>query len=103
MTEINIPEGADLVGKTIGSSGLLDKNINILTLYRDATVVPNPRIDRTLEAGDRLLCFGKLETLRHLVPKTVRRQRRPPIQELPELPVANIVHDHVHESSKSAD
>ncbi|PNY38454.1 30S ribosomal protein S6--L-glutamate ligase [Rhodopirellula baltica] len=103
VTEINIPEGADLVGKTIGSSGLLDKNINILTLYRDATVVPNPRIDRTLEAGDRLLCFGKLETLRHLVPKTVRRQRRPPIQELPELPVANIVHDHVHESSKSAD
>ncbi|MCD0463490.1 RimK family alpha-L-glutamate ligase [Roseiconus lacunae] len=103
VTEIIIPEGADMVGKTIGSSDLLDKNINILTLYRDATVVPNPRSDRVLEAGDRLLCFGKLETLRHLVPKKIRRHRRPKIQDLPELPVANIVHDPPPGSSATAD
>lgn len=94
VTEISIPEGADFVGKSIAESGLMDKNINVLTLYRDATVIPNPRHERELQAGDRLLCFGKLETLRHLIPKKARNRRRPEVQELPELPVANRVHDH---------
>ena len=31
---------------------------------------------------------------RHLVPKKVRTRRRPAVQDLPELPVANQVHDH---------
>ncbi|MEO1619275.1 MAG: RimK family alpha-L-glutamate ligase, partial [Planctomycetota bacterium] len=62
VSELLIPEGADMVGKTISESGLMDKSVNVLTLYRDATVIPNPRGDRELFAGDRLLCFGKLET-----------------------------------------
>jgi ribosomal protein S6--L-glutamate ligase len=95
VTEISIPEGADFVGKSITASGLMDNHVNVLTLYRDTTVIPNPRSDRVLQAGDRLLCFGKLETLRHLVPKKVRRRRRPAVQDLPELPVANQVHDHL--------
>lgn len=94
VTEISIPEGADLVGKTISESGLMDKSVNVLTLYRGSSVIPNPRAERLLEAGDRLLCFGKLDTMRHLVPKKVRRRRRPDVKDLPELPVANIVHDH---------
>ncbi|MCA9135907.1 MAG: RimK family alpha-L-glutamate ligase [Planctomycetales bacterium] len=94
VTEISIPEGADLVGTTIANSGLMDKSVNVLTLYRDASVIPNPRSDRELQAGDRLLCFGKLDTLRHLVPKKTRRRRSPIVMELPELPVANQVHEH---------
>ncbi|MCO8121648.1 RimK family alpha-L-glutamate ligase [Stieleria sp. TO1_6] len=98
VSEISIPEGADLVGKSISESGLMDKSVNVLTLYRDSSVIPNPRSERVLQAGDRLLCFGKLETLRHLVPRKVRKRRRPAVQELPELPVANQVHDHLDEN-----
>ena len=29
-------------------------------------VIPNPRNDRTLEPGDKLLCFGKLEVMRDM-------------------------------------
>lgn len=94
VTEISIPEGADMIGTTIAKSGLMDNSVNVLTLYRDASVIPNPRSDRELRAGDRLLCFGKLETLRHLVPKKTRRRRSPAVMDLPELPVANQVHDH---------
>jgi ribosomal protein S6--L-glutamate ligase len=94
VSEIRIPEGADFVGKTIGESVLKEKNINVLTLYRDAVVIPNPRNDRKLEAGDRLLCFGRLETIRHLIPKKTRKRRRPMVLDLPELPVANQVYDH---------
>ncbi|QDV79692.1 RimK family alpha-L-glutamate ligase [Botrimarina mediterranea] len=84
VTEIRIPEGSDYVGKTIDESGLPDRDINVLTLYRDTSVIPNPRLKRTLEAGDRLLCFGKLDAMRDLVPEKVRKKRRPKVKELPE-------------------
>ncbi len=63
----------------------------MLTLYRGTSVIPNPRSARELEAGDRLLCFGKLEAMRDLVPVKTRRKRRPRVQELPDLPVAEEV------------
>ncbi len=77
VAEIHIPEGSTYVGKTISESGLRDKDINALTLYRDTAVIPNPKSERQLEAGDRLLCFGKLELMRALMPAKARRSRRP--------------------------
>lgn len=88
VTEIHIPEGSDFVGKVISESGLRDRDINVLTLHRGTTVIPNPRSSRQLEAGDRLLCFGKLELMRELIPAKARRKRRQPVKELPDLPVA---------------
>ena len=84
VTEIHIPDGSEYVGKTVAESGLRDKDINALTLYRGTTVIPNPRSDRVLEAGDRLLCFGKLEMMRNMVPLRTRRRRRPQVLEIPE-------------------
>jgi ribosomal protein S6--L-glutamate ligase len=82
ITEISIPEGSTFVGKTLGESGFSEAEINALTLYRATTVIPNPRSDRLLEAGDRLLCFGKLEAMRGMVPKKTRTDRRPKVQPL---------------------
>jgi ribosomal protein S6--L-glutamate ligase len=71
------------VGKTIEESGLRrEHDINVLTLHRGTTVVPNPRAARELQGGDRLLCFGRLESMRHLVPEKVRRRRRPKAKKL---------------------
>ena len=91
VTELYIPEGSEYVGKAINESGLRDKDINVLTLYRGTTVIPNPRSTRELEPGDRLLCFGKLESMRDLVSAKVRRKRRPKVLDLPDLPVADEV------------
>ena len=82
VTEISIPEGSEFVGKTIDESGLPEQDINVLTLYRGTTVIPNPRLKRRLEGGDRLLCFGRLESMRSMIPSKTRKQRRPEIQEL---------------------
>ena len=103
VTEIHIPEGSKYVGKAINESGLRDKDINVLTLNRGTTVTPNPRSDRRLENGDRLLCFGKLELMRELVPARVRRERRPEMQGLPGLPVADEVLNEPGESVASVD
>ena len=74
VAELHLGEQADLVGKTIEDSGLRAKDIVVLTLHRGTTVIPNPKTTRVLESDDRLLCFGKLESMRDLVP--ARRQRK---------------------------
>jgi ribosomal protein S6--L-glutamate ligase len=89
VTEIHIPEGSAYVGSPIRESGLRERDINVLTLYRGTTVIPNPRSHRLLESGDRLLCFGKLELMRGLVPDRVRRKRDFEVNELPGFPVSN--------------
>lgn len=82
VSEIHIPVGSDLVGSTILETRLEDRDINVLTLYRGAKVIPNPRHDRVLEPDDKLLCFGKLDSMRHLIPGKARRRRRPTVQSL---------------------
>ena len=106
VAEIHIPEGSEFIGQTIDESGLPEKDINVLTLYRGSTVVPNPRLKRRLEPGDRLLCFGKLEFMRGMIPEKARRKRQPILQDLPEqhtdggmVPVPKFVGDHTVEGA----
>jgi len=82
VSEIYVPEGAKFVGQTILETRLWESDINVLTLYRGSKVIPNPKASRILEAGDKLLCFGKLEAMRDMIPARTRRKRRPVVQEL---------------------
>ncbi|BAN01020.1 RimK family alpha-L-glutamate ligase [Ilumatobacter coccineus] len=81
VAELLVREGADLVGTTIAESGLRERDITVLTLHRDTDVIPNPKTSRVLEANDRLLCFGKLDEMRDMIP--ARRKRRAKIRKLP--------------------
>lgn len=76
VAELHVPEGSQYVGKSIGDSGLAAQDINVLSLHRLNKVIPNPKPARELFAGDRLLCFGKLDSMRGLVPPKERKRRR---------------------------
>jgi ribosomal protein S6--L-glutamate ligase len=82
VSEIYLPEGSKFVNQSILDTGLAESDINVLTLYRGAKVIPNPKSSRLLEADDKLLCFGKLESMRGMIPARTRRRRRPEVQEL---------------------
>lgn len=82
VSEIFIPAGSRFVGQSITQTKLSESDVNVLTLYRSAKVIPNPRGDRTLEAGDKLLCFGKMEAMRGMIPARTKRKRRPDVQDL---------------------
>ncbi len=82
VTEIYIPECSEYVGKTITDSGLNEKDINVLTLHRDGKVIPNPKPSRELHSDDRLLCFGKLESMKDLIPEKTRKRRSPKMKKL---------------------
>jgi ribosomal protein S6--L-glutamate ligase len=82
VTEIYVPEGSNFVGMKINETNLAERDINVLTLYRGNKIIPNPRADRELEPDDKLLCFGKLESMRGMIPPKTRRRRRPEVKEL---------------------
>lgn len=82
VSEIYIPEGSNFVGLTITETKIPEQDLNVLTLYRGNKVIPNPKYERVLEGGDKLLCYGKLESMRRMVPAKARRRRRPDVKAL---------------------
>lgn len=97
VSEIYVPEGSNFVGLTIKQTSLAEQDINVLTLYRGNKVIPNPRSDRVLEPDDKLLCFGKLESMRGMIPRKTQRRRSPKILDL----VTDVVpHEHEHEHER---
>lgn len=76
VADLTIPEGSDLVGTTIGESWLRERDIAVLNLHRGTSVFSNPKSSRVIEAGDKLLCYGKLEEMRSLTPAKQRRRRK---------------------------
>ena len=76
VAELSMPAGSRFVGHTIEDSGLRDLDIVVLTLNRGTAVISNPRGSRTIEAGDRLLCYGKLDAMRGLAPARRKRRRK---------------------------
>ncbi|WP_370291276.1 cation:proton antiporter regulatory subunit [Nocardioides sp.] len=85
VAELVVHGDADLVGKTLGESGLRERDITVLTLHRGTTVVPNPFDRHLLQAEDRLLCFGKLEEMRSMIPTRPKRRQR--VKKLPKKPI----------------
>jgi ribosomal protein S6--L-glutamate ligase len=69
VADLLIPAGAELVGKTIMESGLREADIVVLNLHRGTSVISNPKGTRELQAGDKLLCYGKLDSMRSMVPE----------------------------------
>ncbi|MDA3962636.1 MAG: RimK family alpha-L-glutamate ligase [Planctomycetota bacterium] len=76
VTEFPILPNSELAGKTIQQTGLRDRDVIVLSITRDSVTIPNPRSDRELYAGDSLLCYGKLITLRGLVPPPKPRKTK---------------------------
>ena len=78
-------DDADLVGKPLGESGLRRPRHHRADPAPRHQVIPNPRASHVLEAEDRLLCFGKLEEMRSMIPE--RRKRRAKVRKLPKHPI----------------
>lgn len=76
VAELIVLTDAGWAGGTLEESGLRERDISVLTLHRGTAVLPNPKRTTVLEAGDRLLCFGKLDEMGSLVPE--RRKRGNP-------------------------
>lgn len=84
VADIYIPEGSTYAGMTIEETGLREQDVVVLTLRRKGSVISNPKGSRVLEADDTLLCYGKSDHMRCLIP--VKKKRRRKISKLPKRP-----------------
>ncbi len=91
VNEILIPENSEYVGKTIVDSGLNEKDLNVLSLRRGGKVIPNPKASRVLEPEDRLLCFGKIESMKNLIPEKTRKRRKPELRILKQSDIEKVL------------
>lgn len=83
--EIYVDESAQIHDLSLAESGLRDKDLTVLVIENDFGVVPNPSGEHVLRVGDRLLCFGLLDSMRSLSPAHRASRRR--IRPLPQDPL----------------
>lgn len=76
VAEMPIPKTSELVGETLEGCGLREKDVVVLSLHREGKVIANPKPEREIQVGDRLLCFGKLESMKGFIPKRKRRRKK---------------------------
>lgn len=76
VADIHIIEGSIFAGKTIAETGLRDQDVVVLTLRHQGMVISNPKSSRMLEAGDTLLCYGKTEQMKSLIPSKPKKRRK---------------------------
>jgi len=76
VAELLVREDGAFVGQPLGAAGLTERDITVLTVQRNVEVIANPKPTLVLEANDQLLCFGRLEEMRDMIPKRRSRRRR---------------------------
>jgi ribosomal protein S6--L-glutamate ligase len=75
VAELPVGPESEFVGKSVKDSGLRDRDIVVLSIQRGGIVIPNPRTDREIMAGDVLVCYGVKSALLNLVPDLNARRR----------------------------
>jgi ribosomal protein S6--L-glutamate ligase len=76
VSELSVGPQSSLVNCTLAEA-LRVRELVVLELKTAKNeVLPNPPDERVLQRGDRVLCFGKLETMRALVTPTKRVTQR---------------------------
>jgi ribosomal protein S6--L-glutamate ligase len=76
VAEIAVDRQSTLAHTRVGRSGLREREVAVLSIQRGSVTIPNPGDDREILPGDTLLCFGKLLTMRSMIPTRRRRQTR---------------------------
>jgi ribosomal protein S6--L-glutamate ligase len=76
VADIHIPIGSKYIGMTIEGTGLRELDVVVLTLRRKGIVISNPKSSRVLEAEDTMLCYGKSEHMKGLIPQKKKKRRK---------------------------
>jgi ribosomal protein S6--L-glutamate ligase len=76
VAEFEVHRDSPLRDLPLEESGLRSKDVLVLSISRGSIVLPNPRGETQILAGDTLLCYGKTLTLKGLIPLDRSGRRR---------------------------
>ena len=63
VASVIVGKESKIAGLALIESGLRDADLIILSIERDDEMIPVPKAHVKIQAGDRLVCYGKLENL----------------------------------------
>jgi len=69
VAEFELTADNPLTGKTLAELALDEMDVTVLSIQRGSVVIPNPGGSRELLRGDLIVAYGKLITLKGLVPR----------------------------------
>jgi len=64
IAQLTITQSFDGIGLSLAEIGFVGKNILVLCIERGSTIVPFPHAEDQLKEGDRLLCYGLIESIK---------------------------------------
>lgn len=64
ISQIEMSENNPLLGKKLSESNLKQKDVLVLSIERGIEHITNPPADIKIDMGDRLICFGKMDSMR---------------------------------------
>lgn len=64
VSKIEICKNSPVLSKTLIKSGLREHDISVLAIERDGITMPNPPAKTEIMLGDKLVCFGRLGTMK---------------------------------------
>ena len=67
VSKIDVCSGSPMLNKTLSESGLRRRDITVLAIESKGKIIPNPPADTKILLDDKLVCFGKLDTIRDSV------------------------------------
>ena len=76
VAEVLVMEQSPLANQKLQDTGLREKEIMVLSINRHGHVIPVPHKETELMPGDHLLCYGRQNELRELLPQPPKRRRR---------------------------
>jgi len=67
ISRIEVCQDSPLINKTLAESELRRNDVTVLAVVRDNVTMPNPSAAVTIQRGDELISFGKLENIRNRI------------------------------------
>ncbi|MBN2302673.1 MAG: TrkA C-terminal domain-containing protein [Lentisphaerae bacterium] len=64
VANVAVTESTIVAGKTLRNSSLREHDISVLAIERQGEMISNPRADTRIMPNDRLICYGKMDTIR---------------------------------------
>ncbi len=65
VSKVEMCEKSQIINKTLAESGLREQDVSVLAIERENITIPNPPASEEILLGDKLICFGKLGTMKN--------------------------------------
>ena len=80
VSEFVVARSSTLANKTLAELQLRDNGVVVLSIQRGSVTLPNPAGSMRLMPGDQLVCYGKSNSLKDIMPPArKRKKKRPPL------------------------